>query len=187
MRKMRSTIFVACVVLMSLGATSALAQSSGLDEPWTGQTYPREELINLGSYDSLPVKFPWKVVEERQVPVDSRLDFVLTLDEDPQEVLQQLEDAADNRRQVATLAEGAVPFQRNGELRVLGHSVGDTPVRFTLGGDGSYRFQIEVSAEGAQTQLVLRNFIMAELFSGVVPARAPFKPRSADPVNFLWN
>jgi hypothetical protein len=35
--------------------------------------------------------------------------------------------------------------------------------------------------------LVLQNIMVGQLFSGVVPARAPFTPKGAEPVNFLWN
>lgn len=202
MRNIRSALFILTLAAGTLFATSAAAQSTGLsgvgqggggdnfdaNAPYTAKEYSRSELINLGTFDTPPIQFKWDVMEVRQKPVGARMDFVITIDASLDSVISFFEGQSKKNESVATLQPNILPFESNRDLIVIGRSRNATPARFTLGANGgTHRFTIDVSADGAQTKVVLQNIMISQLFSGVVPSRAPMTPIDAKPVNFLWN
>ncbi|AWV91255.1 hypothetical protein [Bradymonas sediminis] len=197
MKNIRPVLFVLILALTTLFATNAMAQSrlSGTGQGgstsaqayYTGYSYSRAELISLGTYDTPPVAFVWDVLDVSQTPVNSRMDFVLTLDADVDTVIGYFDAQSKKKQPVASLQPNILSFVSDRDLIILGRSINETPARFTLGGAGTHTFVIDVSADGAKTKVVLMNSVRAHLFSGVVPPRAPLTPVGANPVGFLWN
>lgn len=187
MKNIRPLLSLLTLLLATSFATDALAQSDPSDPLYTAHQYSRAELISLDSFDQPPLTFKWTLADITQVPVSARMDFVLTLDADAQTVLNFFEQQSKANAPVATLHPKVLPFETNRELIVLGRSLNATPARFTLGGTGTHRFVIDVSADGTQTKIVVQNTMDNQIFSGVVPPRAPMTPKDANPVRFLWN
>lgn len=185
---MRYPILLLTLTILLSSASAALAQGPGPEKPYAPHTYSRDELITLGTYDAPPIQLKWRLVETRQIPVHDRLDFVLTFDENSSAVIDFLRKSFRERTGVGTLVPGVLPFEMDRELRVIGQGVDNLPARFTLStAQAVHRFIIDVEARGGQTEVIVHNLMTAQLFSGVVPARAPFTPRGAAPVRFLWN
>jgi|GEM_PF-6599517 len=187
MKNIPPTLFVLTLVLATSFATNALAQSDQSGPLYTAHQYSRAELISLDSFDEPPLKFKWNVADISQIPVSARMDFVLTLDTDANTVINFFEQQSKKNAPVATLQPNVLPFESNRDLIVMGRSLNATPARFTLGGTGTHRFVIDVSADGTKTKIVVQNSMDNQIFSGVVPPRAPMTPKDANPVRFLWN
>ncbi len=184
----RALLSVLVATVMTLAATSAFAQDA--EPAYTPHRYSRAELINFGAYDTPPLKFNWTVEDVQQKPVANRLDFVLTVDANFGEVVDTLKKAYLANKEVAQLAPGVLPFQTKRALKVIGHTDVDNtdPARFTLGGKGmSRRFVVDISSKGTKTQITIENVMHGQLYSGLVPSRAPFKPSGAKPVHLLYN
>lgn len=187
MKNIRPTLFVLTLALGTLFATNAMAQSPQTGPLYNAHEYSRAELITLDTYDAPPIEFQWNVTEVSQTPANLRMDFVITLDVDADTVIAFFDGQSKKNAPVATLQPSTLPFESDRDLVVIGRSLNATPARFTLGGTGTHRFVIDVSAAGAQTKVVLKNRIRNQLFSGTVPPRALMTPKDANPVNFLWN
>lgn len=185
---MRYSILLLTLTILMSSASAALAEAPARGKAYSAHTYSRDELITLGSYDAPPIQLTWQLVDARQIPTHDRLDFVLTFNESSTTVIDFLRKSFRERTSVGVLVPGVLPFEKDRELRVIGQGVDDLPARFTLStSQAIHRFIIDVETRGAQTDVVVHNVMTAQLFSGVMPARAPFTPRAAAPVRFLWN
>lgn len=187
----RAPLFSVCLVLLiTLSASAGFAQSPAAADgaPYTPHKYSRSELIQFGTYDEPPIAFNWQVSDVRQKSQDNRLDFVITVDADMPTVVNFLEEGYRDQKPVARLVDDIMPFTPSRELLVVGHNTTSGTKRFTLSSTGmTRRFVLDIHPAGAQTELVLQNVVLSRLFSGLVPARAAFSPRSAQPVHLLYN
>jgi hypothetical protein len=183
----RALLFLSCL-LVSMTLTSVGFAQDGA--PYAPHQHSRSELINFGTYDSPPLEFDLKVVDVKQQPDGPHLNFVVTVDDDFASVVEFFQNAHREQTPAARLAPGIMPSQSTRELLVVGHSTvdGASPWGFSLSGKQmSRRFSVDVSDEGGKTVLTMRNLVISQLFSGVVPARVGFKPAGAKPVGLLYN
>jgi hypothetical protein len=183
----RALLFLFCLVPMTFLATVSFAQDG---KPYTPREYPRSELIDFGTYDSPPLEFDFEMIDVKQQPEDTHVNFVMTLNADYATVVNYFKDAYTNQTPAARIAPGIMPFQTARELVVVGHTSVDPTAQagFTLSGkEMTRRFTIEVNDDAGKTILTMKNIVMSRLFSGVVPARTGFKPAGAKPVGLLYN
>lgn len=180
-------------LLPTLIVLGFLGPLSAQETPYSPKSADRTELIHFGVYDAPPIVFPYEIVEMKRVTEKGRLDFRVIYRIPYQELFDNLSKANDGKTDVAqTNPEADLQSAQDQEnanrgLRVFGRQDG-APARFTLGSEHTvFRFVIDLTPAGAHTAVQMRSAISSSLFSGVMPARAPFAPVGANPIPFRWN
>ena len=177
-------------LILVLGFLPAL---SAQETPYGPKAADRKELIHFGVYDAPPVVLPYEIVDTTRVTQNGRLDFRVIYRVPYQDLLNSLLKADSATTDVAKINSAAgQPSTSDGDdakrgLRVFGKQDG-APARFTLGSEHTvFRFVIDLSPAGVNTVVQMRSAISSSLYSGVMPARAPFAPMGANTIPFRWN
>ena len=146
------------------------------------------QVIKLDAFGSAPIVFDFDLVETTQVANGHRLDFRQKYNAKFADVVQYFDDAYHHHKPVGGLKGDAFPNAKKPELWVLGTSVSRGITRFTLGhADMPYRLIIDIEPGYDATIITIHNAIHSMQYSGVMPARAPFKPHGAKPIPFRGN
>lgn len=177
------------LLLTALGLL-ILTPSAAAEPPYAPRKLDASQLLNPSTYQHAPIRLDqWTLVGTDTVAHHSRLDFELRYDVDYWEMIEFFEDAWKHRKPVTVLDPDVFPNAKNPELIVFGTMVNGDKSRFTLGHpDLPYRFTIDVRPDdNAKAVVVVHNAIYSIIYSGVMPARTPFRPSGAKEVPFRWN
>ena len=180
-----------CLTLISLTFASqlALAQSDlGEAAAYAPRMAPMNELLITTQFTRAPLTFPWEVVSSREVGRDGRVDFEQVYNIPFAQVRTFVESAYLERTDFVNVDLDAIPHSEVKQLRVIGMELGQTFARLTLGHpDAAPQFVVDLEADGRHTRVLIRNSTSNPFYSGFTPARAPFEPAGASPINFRWN
>lgn len=174
-------------VLSLAMALPALASAQGA--PYSPKAADYSSLLKPASYKESPLQLPYPLIEARQVVNGPRLDFEHVYDVPYMQLIDELEKAFKGQEPLTMLRPGAIPYLNNAELYVMG--ISQTPSgdrRIVLGmKDVALRFSFDVISDSGRSIVVIQNAIYSQLYSGVMPARAGYKPADAQSVPFRWN
>ena len=170
---------------MLLASVEATAQ----DKPYSAKVASYSSLLKPASYRESPLQLQYTLVEARQVVRGPRLDFEHVYNVPYEQFVEEMTRAYTDQIAVSALRPGAIPYLQTSELFVFGmNETRDRGLRFTLGlKDVAMRFSFDVTPDQNRTVVTIHNAVFSELYSGVMPARAGYKPKDAESVSFRWN
>lgn len=176
-------IFLVLVVLLL--SAPVVAQ----EKPYSARPADFSTLIKPATYRESPLQLKYTLVETRQVVRGPRLDFEHVYDVPYDTFVKEMTEAYENHQPVSALRPGAIPYLNVRELFVHGvNYTGKDILRFNLGiKDMPLRFSLDVVPDQNRTIVTIHNAFFSELYSGVMPARAGYKPKDARSVPFRWN
>ena len=185
----RRLLFCLTLTSVALASTLSFAQTPLSEgESYAPQMAPMGELLVTTQFSRSPLNFPWERVSAREVGRDGRIDFEHVYDIPFSEVRTFVESAYLQRTEFVEVDPDAVPHTEVKQLRVIGMELGQSYARLNLGHpDVAPQFSVEMEADGRRTRVLIRNSTSNPFYSGFTPARAPFEPAGAAPINFRWN
>src|SRR5690606_19108555 len=132
-------------------------------------------------YRESPLQLKYPLLETRQVVRGPRLDFEHVYDVPYETFVKEMTDAYENHKPVSTLRPGAIPYLNVRELFIHGVNYNaDNVLRLNLGiKDMPLRFSMDIVPDQNRTIVTIHNAFFSELYSGVMPARAGYKPKDA--------
>lgn len=183
---MKRWLFLIVASTCMLTAQVATAQS-----PYAPQKASISDIIKPATYERVPIKLPeFQLVNTRMVVNKKRLDFELSYEVDYWELVEWFEAQWKAKKFVSILDPNIFPNANAPELRVYGKSGSGDFMKFTLGNpELPYRFDIRVRPdEQSKAVVVVQNAIYSVVYSGLMPARASFKPAGkTKEIPFRWN
>ena len=161
------------------------------ETPYSPKKASISEIIKSATYDRVPIQLTeFRLLGTRSVVHKQRLDFELSYDVDYWELIEWFETHYKERQPVTVLDPDIFPNAKSPELRVYGMSGSGDRMKFTLGNpDLPYRFDLRVHPDEQSKAIVtVHNAVYSAIYSGLMPARAPFTPAGkANPIAFRWN
>lgn len=165
--------------MWAAAAVMAFSTTASAEAPYTPKKASIGDLIKQASYDRVPIKIPdFRLTNTRSVVNKQRLDFELSYDVDYWELIEWFEQHHKDHQPVSILDPEVFPNAKAPELRVYGKSGRGDFMKFTLGHpDLPYRFDLRIRPdEQSKAVVVVQNAIYSAIYSGLMPARAPFVP-----------
>jgi hypothetical protein len=186
MRSMLNALSCSLVAFVTCLAVASEGQAQ--EAPYSPKKFSRAELIDGGSFQKVPFTLPWNLISTRLVSNQGREDFEQVYDERYDVVIGKLRDAYNEAQEIIEADGRALGNNQLTHLRVMGTAIEGQKSRFTLGQPAlSQNIVIDVEPRGRQTVIIVRSTAVRMVYSGVMPARAPFAPAGAQPVPFRWN
>lgn len=178
---------VALLTVTMLGAASqASAQSA-----YSPKKASIADLIQPATYSRVPVHLlEHNPVRSTTVYDRGRLDFQSSYDVPYWDLISWIEERRSANKPITRLDPEAFPNANSPELKVFGSANVGTGMSFTLGNiELPYRISITIYPDDqSKAVVVVQNSVYALIYSGGVPARAPFKPAgNAKEIRFRWN
>ncbi|MFU8802880.1 MAG: hypothetical protein ACNA8W_03625 [Bradymonadaceae bacterium] len=181
------TFFSFTLVVVAFGLMAS-TELSAQEAPYSPKKYDRAELISSGAFEKAPFTLPWKLVSTRLVTVRAQQDFEHVYDERFDVIVSELHDAFREGQEIIEADGKALGDSGLTHLRIIGTQIDQGKARFTLGQPGlSQHIVIDAEPRGRQTVITVRSSSFRMVYSGVVPARAPFTPAGAMAIPFRWN
>lgn len=176
----------ASIILFVVLSLSGVAVAQ--DKPYSPKPADWSSLLTPASYVESPLELEFPKIETRRVVNGARIDFEDVYDVDYTQLIIYLDNAYKNQTPVAVFRAGAIPYSNAKEAIVIGVQAGNS-VKYTIGSrDLPLRFTIEVRPDKNHTIVTLQNAISSQLYSGLMPARAGYKPKdSTKQIPFRWN
>ena len=173
-------------LLVMFATATAAAQT-----PYSAKKMSRSQLIKMATFDRAPVKLEYPLISTRQAPdTRGRMNFEQTYDIPFTEFMETMEAAFKGKKPMSALDPARFPYAKTPQLIVYGFGqTGDGTRQITLGHkDVPFRVLLHiVPDEQNRAKVVIRNTVFSSIYSGVMPARTPFRPVGSDPVSFRWN
>ena len=176
---MRFPLSVTMMFLLLLAFTNSVFAQ---DKPYTPKAASVGTLIQSSSYQESPILLSFEELERKTVVNGRRLDFEHTYKVAYSEILDYFIAAFKEQKEISALRPEVVPHF------VVGIAPAGDTARFTLGSkEIPIRFTIDVRPDGYNSVVTVQNAVFSQLFSGIMPARAGYKPTDAKEVSFRWN
>lgn len=179
---------MSCSLLAFMTCLACATEVQAQEAPYSPKKFSRAEIIDGGSFQKIPFTLPWSLMSTRLISHGGREDFEQVYDERYDVVINQLRDAYNQATEIIEADGKALGNSQLTHLRVMGTAIEGQKSRFTLGQPAlPQHIVIDVEPRGRQTVIIVRSAAVRMVYSGVMPARAPFAPAGALPVPFRWN
>ena len=179
------------MIALTLAVCVSSSQSAAADTPSSPRKASISDLIKTATYDRVPIRLnEFTLTNTRSVVNKQRLDFELTYDVNYWDLVAWFETHYKEKQPVSILDPDIFPNAKAPELRVYGKSGAGDQMNFTLGNpELPYRFDIRLRPnEQSKAVVTVHNAINSMIYSGLMPARAPFAPAGkTNTIPFRWN
>lgn len=177
--------------LVTFVAVSAVSTAAFAQQPYSPKKLSPSDVIQPATYERVPIRLPnYEVTSTRSVVDGNRLDFEQSYNVDFWDLIEFFESSYKERKPVSVLDPAVFPNANAPDLIVYGkHNTGGV-ANFTLGHPSlPYRFNLIVrSDDQSKAVVVIKNAVFSLIYSGLMPARAGFKPAGkTDEIPFRWN